>query len=104
MKAALIMIAVGGVLLQRELNPNLMSETMAAQLASDFAELKMGKERPAFHSAMAAGTCNMDLMVRPVGRCLCPSKPMVAIRNLNALDTRTSSTIAFTNYHTIIIR
>ena len=50
MKAALPFLATLALLLQRELNPNLMTETMAAQMASDFAELKLRKERPVFHS------------------------------------------------------
>ena len=41
-------------LFQRELNPHILTPTMAAQIASDFAEIKLIKERPAFHSTKEA--------------------------------------------------
>ena len=50
MKTSLLVLAVGIHLLQGELNPNLMTETMAVQMASDFAEIKLRKEQPPFHS------------------------------------------------------
>ncbi len=48
MKATILTLYVFAVLFQRELNPHLLTETMAAQIASDYTNIKL-KDR-GFHS------------------------------------------------------